>query len=152
LKKLDVGQTISILANVGVIAGILFLGIELQQNNELVAAAANASKDQRAENLIEQIYSVPGLAEISIKAASGESLTESERLMLRGFHTRTIFGWVPVFRDYQAGRLESLAPPEVWKRIFNGELYGSSMHETWEETKSLYPPNFVQYMEENVVN
>jgi hypothetical protein len=29
LKKIDLGQTIGILANVGVIAGILFLGIAL---------------------------------------------------------------------------------------------------------------------------
>ena len=29
MKKLDLGQTIGILANVGVIAGILFLGIAL---------------------------------------------------------------------------------------------------------------------------
>ena len=34
LKKLDLGQTVTILANVGVIAGIVFLGFELQQNNK----------------------------------------------------------------------------------------------------------------------
>ncbi len=33
MKKLDLGQTITILANVGVIAGIVFLGYELRQNN-----------------------------------------------------------------------------------------------------------------------
>ena len=30
LKKIDLGQTISILANVGVIAGIVFLAVELR--------------------------------------------------------------------------------------------------------------------------
>jgi hypothetical protein len=34
LKKLDFGQTITIFANVGEIAGIVFLAFELQQNNE----------------------------------------------------------------------------------------------------------------------
>jgi hypothetical protein len=34
LKKIDLGQTIMILANVGEIAGIVFLAFELQQNNE----------------------------------------------------------------------------------------------------------------------
>ena len=40
MKKIDLGQTISILANVGVIAGIVFLGFELRQNNALMAADA----------------------------------------------------------------------------------------------------------------
>jgi hypothetical protein len=34
VKKIGLGQTISVLANIGVIAGIVFLGIELQQNND----------------------------------------------------------------------------------------------------------------------
>jgi len=32
MKKIDLGQTITILANIGVIAGIVFLGYELRQN------------------------------------------------------------------------------------------------------------------------
>ena len=40
MKKLDLGQTITILANIGVIAGIVFLGLEIRQNNELMAAEA----------------------------------------------------------------------------------------------------------------
>ena len=36
MKKLDLGQTVSILANLGVIAGIVFLGIEIRQNNYLL--------------------------------------------------------------------------------------------------------------------
>ena len=35
MKKIDLGQAVSILANVGVLAGILFLAVELRQNNEL---------------------------------------------------------------------------------------------------------------------
>ena len=42
MKKIDLGQTINILANVGVIAGIVFLAFELQQNNELLGAQIQA--------------------------------------------------------------------------------------------------------------
>ena len=38
MKKIDFGQTVSILANIGVIAGIIFLAIEVQQNNTLMRA------------------------------------------------------------------------------------------------------------------
>lgn len=36
MKSIDLGQTITILANVGVIAGLIFLGYELHQNNEFL--------------------------------------------------------------------------------------------------------------------
>lgn len=40
MKQIDIGQTISILASIGVIAGIVFLGLELNQNNRLLVADA----------------------------------------------------------------------------------------------------------------
>ena len=40
MKKPDLGQTISVLAKLGVIAGIAFLATELKQNNELLRAEA----------------------------------------------------------------------------------------------------------------
>jgi hypothetical protein len=36
LKKIDLRHAIGLLAKLGVIAGIVFLGLELRQNNELV--------------------------------------------------------------------------------------------------------------------
>jgi len=46
MKKIELGQTISILANLGVIAGIVFLGLELQQNNTLLNAQIRAARAQ----------------------------------------------------------------------------------------------------------
>ena len=36
MKKTDLGQAIQVLANVGVIAGIVFLAVETRQNNQLL--------------------------------------------------------------------------------------------------------------------
>ena len=41
MKNLDLGQTIGILGNVGVIAGIIFLAIEIQQNTESLSESRN---------------------------------------------------------------------------------------------------------------
>jgi hypothetical protein len=40
MKKIDLGQTISIVANIGVVAGIVFLGIEIRQNTQALEAEA----------------------------------------------------------------------------------------------------------------
>jgi hypothetical protein len=38
MKKIDLGQTIQLLANVGVVAGIVFLAFEVRQNNQFLVA------------------------------------------------------------------------------------------------------------------
>jgi hypothetical protein len=40
MKKIDLGQVIQMLANIGVIAGIVFLAMELRQNNQLLIEQA----------------------------------------------------------------------------------------------------------------
>ena len=40
MKRIDLGKTVTLIANVGVIGGILLLAYELRQNNELKAAEA----------------------------------------------------------------------------------------------------------------
>ena len=39
MRKLDLGQSIGVLANVGVISGILFLGYEMRQNTSAIQTA-----------------------------------------------------------------------------------------------------------------
>jgi hypothetical protein len=94
LKKIDLRQTIGILANLGVIAGIVFLVIEIQQNNELMVAATRDAQNQRILNYAEQVYVVPGLAEIIAKANNGEPLTEVEALRLYNRQVRIILSIV----------------------------------------------------------
>jgi hypothetical protein len=43
MKKIDLGQTITVLANLGVIAGIIFLVIEIQQNTRTLQFEAYQS-------------------------------------------------------------------------------------------------------------
>ena len=40
MKKIDLGQSITILANLGVLAGLVFLGIEIRQNTSIARANA----------------------------------------------------------------------------------------------------------------
>lgn len=74
MKKLDLGQAVTVLANLGVIAGIAFLAIEVQQNNELLAAQARSDLTGRRADFVEMGITSPDLAEIIVKAGSGEPL------------------------------------------------------------------------------
>ena len=43
MKKIDLGQSMTILANLGVIAGIFFLAVEVQQNTGMMEAQTRDS-------------------------------------------------------------------------------------------------------------
>lgn len=65
MKKIDLGQTIQILANVGVIAGIVFLAIELQQNNELQRSSSRQALLDHDLSLVENGMAYADLWELA---------------------------------------------------------------------------------------
>jgi len=152
LKKIDLGQTINILANLGVISGIIFLAVELRQNNELMEAATRDAQNNRIQQFVEQVYMVPGVAEIILKTRNGQPLTEVEGLKLLGRQTRRLRGAEAQWREYREGTVE--APNLIaWRTIFyEGDSLNPPLIDTWEEAKRSLNPEFVQYIEENVLN
>ena len=84
MNKIDLGQTITILANVGVIAGIVFLGIELQQNNELLSSQIRSTRVENRLSLVDRLFDNPEVIELLGKEESELTETEMDRLRLLG--------------------------------------------------------------------
>jgi len=68
MKKIDLGQSITILANLGVIAGIAFLAFEVRQNTAQMRAEAAASVHQDLQRLNEALYEDREFAEFILQA------------------------------------------------------------------------------------
>jgi len=45
MKKIDLGQMIGILANIGVIAGIVLLAVEIDQNSQALGVQARLDRE-----------------------------------------------------------------------------------------------------------
>ncbi len=56
MKKLDLNRTISIIANLGVIIGLIFLGYEVRQNTSQLRADAGYSINEAVDALNSAIY------------------------------------------------------------------------------------------------
>jgi hypothetical protein len=67
MKKIDLGQTITILANLGVIGGIVFLAFEIRQNTAQMRAEAAYSIHQDVQSLNRDIYQDPEFANLVIQ-------------------------------------------------------------------------------------
>jgi len=80
MKKIDLGQTLSILANVGVIAGIVILVIEIRDSNNLARVTNQIAVSSLARDWYLELGTDPGSAEIYLRGRSGYSqLSEVEK-------------------------------------------------------------------------
>ena len=150
MKKLELGQTISILANIGVIAGIVFLGYELRQNNRLLQSEASiAYVEMRTTGLWDWGVNRETLRSL-LKAWDGEELSRIESLSLDFQYWSIFVNWEWEYEQYREGILQVLdQPPELrWRPVVN---YYPLMRESWGKHKNSLSPEFVQYMEEFVL-
>ena len=89
LKKLDLGQSLTLLANVGVIGGILLLAYELRQNNNLMAAEARFNRlAVPTENWT--LLAQEDFAELRSKDINDQEMTPIERLRWEAYSMRVL--------------------------------------------------------------
>jgi len=153
LKKIGLGQAIAILANLGVIAGIVFLAVELQQNNQLLAAQARSDLAARRSSFVEMIASSPDLAEIIVRASSGESLTPAEELRFQHLGQRLFDSFQTQFLEVQTGVVsEDSLPIRQWRRLYHAPLGPDYLlPEHWERYRTDAEPDFARFIEETVI-
>jgi hypothetical protein len=82
MKNIDLGQTISILANIGVIAGIVFLGFELRQS-QVVGRAQTQTAIADARRELSQSDIAGPMAGILVRVTHDEPLSEEDEIRLR---------------------------------------------------------------------
>ncbi len=150
MKKIELGQIMRILANLGVIAGIVFLGIELQQNNQLLVEEA------RYNNLSERIrgnelqLANPELNRLMYLPP--DDPTEEELVLRATLIRKTLLLWQWEYQLVESG-IYSWASSDsalinTWREGFKKNQY----IDAWESEKYQFDPAFIDWMEENVVN
>ena len=150
MKKIDLGQTVQILANLGVIAGIVFLGIELQQNNALLGAQARTSRTQMRVDGLQSAMSNPELLQARVKRREGQSLTPIEQALLDIDVIRQLVIWQYVHGEFRAGLIDERdIPIENWRYNISRRPELKSALEN--PTRIGLRPEFVAWMNENVV-
>ncbi len=150
MKKIDLGQTITIFANVGVLAGLLLLAYELQQNNEFLSAQARADREVVRREFFGRYMENPALIRVTVKTRNGEPLDEEEQYLLDLASWATLMDWQYIVREYRIGFLEQdVIPMAGWQRVF---LDQPGLARFWSENKHVAEPEFIQWMDENIVN
>ena len=114
MRKIDLGQSVTILANIGVIAGLLFLAIEIQQSNRLAIASTEIEVRNSLAAINESIYTNTGIAEILIKLTDpAAELTPVEQLKIYMLVARLANSWLAVETAFE----NDMVPPETYESI-----------------------------------
>lgn len=146
MNRINFGQAISILANLGVIAGIGFLAAEIRQGNALLDSESRGSRAEIRRDWFEQIFENDRLAAVYGKARRLEGLTADEQFMWNAFIQYTFTGWQVAYQDWQAGLLEvEDLPTEGWRQFLTEE---PGVVEQWDRVKMAgYHPDFREWMD-----
>jgi len=103
MKKIDLGQTIGILANVGVIAGIIFLAMELQQNNEMMRAQTRGELGRDLMNLLLENVNDSAFMDVVRRGDNGEELSELEERQYEHYRNAFLWHWQNIVYQRRMG-------------------------------------------------
>ena len=150
MKKIDVGQAIQILANVGVIAGIMFLAVEIHQNNEALAIQARLERERITRDSTTRRLDNIELARATVRARAGNTVSEDEEFLLNELNGAVFVDRFLIYQQVQDGLLSSESIPiAAWRATFHQQY--PRMSESWEYYKSYFPSSFIRWYEENVI-
>ena len=116
MKKIGLDQTLKIIANVAVIAGIFFLALETRQNSQMMRSQ---TRSQIAQSVSDSLYRValseyPTLFTIS----SFEGLSDADATRVRGLILATLRNWENIHYQYRNGlydESEFVREKEIWR-------------------------------------
>ena len=154
--KLDFGQTVSILANLGVITGIIFLAVEINQNNELLGAQARASRVALRQADTALGIENPQLAAAHYKYSQGEPLTGYEQMLIDHLANFRLVNYQNVYREMREGLIApDTIPIESWRVDFNRKIEDGvlDLRDFWERRgRREFDPDFAQWVDNTLLD
>lgn len=144
MKDIDLMQSVSIVANIGVIAGLAFLAFELRQNNEFMAAEDRFNRLSITMENWSLLAGNDALAELRYKEVAGIEMTPQERNRWESYLMRVWSSREWTFRELPREDL----PVEGWRRVTAEQPV---MRELYEREKARFDPEFTAWFDENVL-
>jgi len=150
--EINVEQAVRLAADACVIAGIIFLALQLRQSNRLLEAQARYSLRQYRSDVTDTFLS-PHVLEAVHKYAAGRDVTPAERSAALMAALKGIELWEWQHGEYRAGMLpREHLPIEAWRSWFNGKgLSPVPFREVWELRKGMMNPEFARFFETEVL-
>jgi hypothetical protein len=151
MKTVDLGQIVTILANLGVIAGIVFLAYEVRQNNELLGIEQRASSFDRQVSTVDVVLNNSETDLLDLLAESVDDMSPKNRNTLMLLGVRMFIVYEQAFQDVQAGLIEEDDAIRALRAVYQRPVLNYGLPLAWETYRKRARPDFVEWMEENII-
>jgi hypothetical protein len=145
MDKLNRWMTLG--ANLGVLAGLLLLVLELSQSHDMMRAQTRHEIALGIMDLLLIPAADEQLADLMYRAETGADLTPQERYRFN-MRTNALFRyWEDVHYQYRIGlydEVEFERQREAWKASLNRSV---GAHRYWCEVRTLYSPDYMAEMD-----
>jgi len=148
MKKIDLGQTIGVLANIGVIAGIVFLAMELRQNNDFLKSDAEYRVMQNRMLFATELLGDNDLLTAYQKVQDGQSLDRLERDRLNFLYSRLYFSVAWEWAQAERGLTQPFPVGRMRQFLNQNEVARERWREIQHDFEEL-DPDFYQFLVEN---
>ena len=145
MKMPHLSERLTLIANISVVAGIVFLGIELNQNTSVLKGQAQADLTTNRINYAVRMMD-PVTADLVVKARGGGMLTASEQVRYEGLLRTLFLSWEFEYYQLQNGLLEEV-PAVAWRRLYSTM---PQMGDYWSSFRHSLTPEFATFLEQIV--
>ena len=147
MKISAINEGVSLIANIGVIGSIVFLGLEMQQNTEVTQSQTRNSIVENQLSVYEKMIENPELFDIADKRSANLDVADAERQQLHVFILSQLRIWENEFYQYQIGlyAAEEFEARKIWW----GRIMRRPVNlQTWRVEQETFYPDFRIYMNE----
>ena len=149
MKKIDLGQTMHIVANLGVLGGILLLAYELRQNNELLLVeAGQRALENRAGALQRWADDNGEMMQLRLKAVRDDQLTTEEEWRVLSDAGSLFVVWEWEYQQFESGRLAYI-PVAGYRGTLNRWPYIVDLWNT--QLRPFFSEDFARFIDEEVL-
>lgn len=145
----NLNKWLSLLANFGVVLGLILLVYELQQNNQVVQLQHQAIVSNDVNSIIDMVIQDPDLLEIQAKDPAELTPLERDRLFLLG--ARLLSNFEDRYENMRAGLMPEESLSATQKSIYNRPVLNYGAPLAWDSYKERANPEFRAWFEENVI-
>lgn len=148
MKKVENWMNIG--ASFGVILGILFLGMEIQQNTEMMHSQARDAITEKQMMFSEWVTTEPEMAVAIVEAANGLDNMQPERRMMYVYFLAGVWReWENSYYQYQRGLFDA---QEFEPRIlrWRSQMESEGARSLWAGQRLWYAPGFRQVVDDLV--
>lgn len=149
MKPSELNEWLTLVANIAVVGGIIFLAVEINQNNELLRSE---SRQSLIANDVTSLSANLDHADIFVKLGNGQALTAEEQMRLSFMFTIDLRNREFEYFQYTNGLLDE----ETWlsyRQVLVLNHSASPGKEWWENVgRSIVDPEFANLVDDLLLN